>query len=314
MSDSCTARVGCGPTRNRWTGRHDRQDDHSQAPEELVDGGLVTMRDNSQMEIRELRCCTCKSDKIETSFGLDVSRPSGRAARCKACLKLKYEREEARKPKSPPNQRAHTALKVKILDLHASGSSYSAIVSELGCTKSTISYHLKAEGHTPLARKVIDWADVQLAHDSGDGVLKCCEDFGFTNETWYTAVRSGKLVPRDLRIPISELFIVDQLKSPSYLKRRALQDGLVQEVCYSCGLGTTWNGKPIVLWLDHENGDGNDWRRENLRMVCPNCDSQSDTYCGRNVDRSKQKPSRHLTVNQSPHDLRRSSTVFTAAE
>lgn len=36
----------------------------------------------------------------------------------------------------------------------------------------------------------------------------------------------------------------------------------------------------FTLGLDHKNG--RDHRPENLRWVCPNCDSQSDTFCGRN--------------------------------
>src|ERR1017187_1629370 len=44
MSDSCTERAECDSTHNRWTGRHDRQDDRSQAPEGLVDGGSFNGR------------------------------------------------------------------------------------------------------------------------------------------------------------------------------------------------------------------------------------------------------------------------------
>lgn len=47
-----------------------------------------------------------------------------------------------------------------------------------------------------------------------------------------------------------------------------------------------WNGKPLYLQLDHINGINNDNRLENLRIVCPNCHTQTATYCGRN----KKKP------------------------
>ncbi|MGB2240169.1 MAG: HNH endonuclease [Pseudomonadales bacterium] len=52
--------------------------------------------------------------------------------------------------------------------------------------------------------------------------------------------------------------------------------------CSSCGIGDEWNGKPITLQLDHINGVNNDHRLDNLRMLCPNCHSQTDTWCGRN--------------------------------
>ncbi len=40
--------------------------------------------------------------------------------------------------------------------------------------------------------------------------------------------------------------------------------------------------KPLVLQLDHINGISTDQRRDNLRWLCPNCHSQTDTFAGRN--------------------------------
>ncbi len=42
-----------------------------------------------------------------------------------------------------------------------------------------------------------------------------------------------------------------------------------------------WRGKPLVLHLDHANGVSNDNRFENLRLLCPNCHSQTETYGNR---------------------------------
>lgn len=52
--------------------------------------------------------------------------------------------------------------------------------------------------------------------------------------------------------------------------------------CDSCGLDEVWNGKPIVLQLEHINGIHNDNRFENLSLLCPNCHSQTSTFAGRN--------------------------------
>ncbi len=54
------------------------------------------------------------------------------------------------------------------------------------------------------------------------------------------------------------------------------------EVCMLCNQGPVWNGKPLRLQIDHKNGDRHDCRKENLRKICPNCHTQTETFCGRN--------------------------------
>ena len=52
--------------------------------------------------------------------------------------------------------------------------------------------------------------------------------------------------------------------------------------CAICGAAATWLDLPLALVLDHIDGDPTNNRRENLRLVCPNCDSQLPTYKSRN--------------------------------
>lgn len=66
------------------------------------------------------------------------------------------------------------------------------------------------------------------------------------------------------------------------LLRRAMIERGVELVCAECGLPPMWRGRPIVLEVDHVNGDPWDNRLENLRFLCPNCHSQTATYAGRN--------------------------------
>ena len=63
------------------------------------------------------------------------------------------------------------------------------------------------------------------------------------------------------------------------LKKRLINEKLLQSICNICNISTIWNNQKIVLHLDHINGDIYDNRLENLRFLCPNCHSQTDTYC-----------------------------------
>ncbi len=52
--------------------------------------------------------------------------------------------------------------------------------------------------------------------------------------------------------------------------------------CAICGIEPIWNGKPMPFILDHIDGNSSNNSRENLRMICSNCDSQLGTYKSRN--------------------------------
>lgn len=70
------------------------------------------------------------------------------------------------------------------------------------------------------------------------------------------------------------------------LLRRALIESGVHYSCQMCGLAASWNGKPLCLHVDHEDGNYLDSRIHNLRFLCPNCHSQTENWAGRNRGRA----------------------------
>jgi hypothetical protein len=85
------------------------------------------------------------------------------------------------------------------------------------------------------------------------------------------------------RLCSKEVLVPNNSRPRALVRRVLLRENLVPYTCAECGLGPEWNGKSLVLRLDHKNGIRNDDRLENLRFMCPNCDAQSETFCGRNL-------------------------------
>lgn len=85
-------------------------------------------------------------------------------------------------------------------------------------------------------------------------------------------------------IGIQAVFIKNSKYLSNYgLKRKVIKYKLLDQKCSECGLIDEWNGKLLKLQLDHINGDKKDNRLINLRFLCPNCHSQTNTYCGKNI-------------------------------
>lgn len=80
------------------------------------------------------------------------------------------------------------------------------------------------------------------------------------------------------KLSLEEKLQKDTIVQSAKLKPLLIKEGLKQDVCEICGQGPEWNGRPLVLQLDHINGDHYDNRLENLRIVCPNCHTQTGTF------------------------------------
>lgn len=57
--------------------------------------------------------------------------------------------------------------------------------------------------------------------------------------------------------------------------------------CSICNIGNNWNGEELKFILDHIDGDASNNWESNLRLVCPNCDSQLDTFKSKNKNSAR---------------------------
>lgn len=87
------------------------------------------------------------------------------------------------------------------------------------------------------------------------------------------------------RMSLDEILVEDSTYNNQLLKERLVKEGILEYKCVECGNLGEWNGNPLVLQLDHINGNPKDNRLENLRFLCPNCHSQTETFSGKNMGR-----------------------------
>lgn len=85
----------------------------------------------------------------------------------------------------------------------------------------------------------------------------------------------------------SLIFTENSNASSHYVRSLLLKHNMKEYKCESCNLSDQWNNKPINLQMDHINGNRKDHRLDNLRWLCPNCHSQTDTFCARNGNKQK---------------------------
>lgn len=75
------------------------------------------------------------------------------------------------------------------------------------------------------------------------------------------------------------LFVENSFCARNTLKKRIIEEELIEYKCFKCNNVGEWMGEKITLILDHINGVNNDNRIENLRFACPNCNSTLETHC-----------------------------------
>ena len=124
-----------------------------------------------------------------------------------------------------------------------------------------------------------EWTDIAKKQKS-----KSLKKFIQDNPSWHerrAATDEARL--QTLRATLyaknQEKFLEGKIATRANIKKWLIET--CDEVCSICKLLPEWNGKFLSLQVDHINGINNDNRPENVRLVCPNCHSQTDTFAGK---------------------------------
>jgi hypothetical protein len=175
-----------------------------------------------------------------------------------------------------------------VADLLAIGLTQSQIATELGIARPTVCFHARSLGvprRAELANR-FDWATIRKFYDDGHSVRERQQKFGFSRAAWANAVTRGDVTPRPRLEPTENLLAPGRRRCRTHIKVRLVRAGLKTSACEECGI-QCWRGRPLSFELHHVNGDGSDNRLENLRLLCPNCHSQTDNWGGRNRGRRR---------------------------
>lgn len=173
----------------------------------------------------------------------------------------------------------NTNTKEKVKELFDQGKSNKEISILLNINASTTHYHLKSFKETDLKNKY-DWVLIKEFYDKGNTALLCRQKFGCSKATWDLAVKRKDIIPRKReRLLIDNHLVFGSSISSSSLKKRIFKENLLKNECVICKQAPEWYGQKLTMVLDHINGNPKDNRLENLRILCPNCNSQTPTFC-----------------------------------
>ena len=103
----------------------------------------------------------------------------------------------------------------------------------------------------------------------------------------YQTNQSGIGFPKSVKekVPLQEILQGLHPYFQTYkLKIRLLKSEVLANQCSICSV-SDWNGKSLNLELDHIDGNRQNHILSNLRLLCPNCHSQTDTYRAKNKSR-----------------------------
>lgn len=100
--------------------------------------------------------------------------------------------------------------------------------------------------------------------------------------------RSKRLIDKRFDLITLNDFCKNSSRTTGDIKKYIIKNNLLEYKCFECGIGNVYNNKPLTLQLHHINGDNTDNRLENLKFLCPNCHTQTETYGSKNIKSFKE--------------------------
>lgn len=134
----------------------------------------------------------------------------------------------------------------------------------------------------PQYTRNFNWKEIE-EFSTTHTVKECALQFGFSTSLWTKAVRKGWVKSKDIQIPLEVMAVENSKHGRGCVKRKIIKSNIIEYKCIKCGNDGNWMDNKLSLILDHINGVKNDHRLDNLRFLCPNCNSQTPTFSGRNV-------------------------------